>query len=166
MGRAGLSLFLTDPLTCKAKPELAERVFYALRSATMNGLARHVSQDLMNKKKHCPHELLSGLDNYYKTHLRRQGSLLPDDINTLRALLLLAIKDDTYESVSDDILASPSKTIDELLSNLRVKDTSTQIKDGTNNIQGASSLSLRRSSASGGDRKFGRKRFNNVNKSQ
>ena len=63
--------------------------------------------------------------------LEKQGSLLPKDTNTLQALLLLAIQDNTFESIREEILKSPTKDIDVLLSKIRTKDTSMMIKDGT-----------------------------------
>ena len=52
--------------------------------------------------------------------LSKQRSLLPLDTDTLHALLLLANQDDLFESVRDDILKYPKKSIDDILSGIQV----------------------------------------------
>ena len=87
MGRVGLSMFLTSKAKCEAKPELAERIFHALCKATLNGLARHVSQNMLNMNNHCPYELWKGLQNYYKTYIHKANVIF---CSILKSFLLLS----------------------------------------------------------------------------
>ena len=68
--------------------------------------------------------------------LRKSNAKVADDTDTLRALLLVAIQDDSYDSIRDTIVEKPTRNIDELLTDIRQKDTSLQIKDGARDISG------------------------------
>ena len=174
LGSAGLARYLTDPTLVKSHPDVAESVFYALRQATHDGLAKSLSQSLMNRGLHDPTMLWSDLKGYYDTHvnkanvvlyeikrllnlelnagvsptqfiadfkdclqkLNRQNASIANDLDTLRALLLVSIQDDAYESVRDDILKNPSTSIEDHLTAIREKDTSIQINDGVRDLQG------------------------------
>ena len=49
---------------------------------------------------------------------------MADDHDTLRALLLVAIQDDSFESVRDIIVEPPQRKIDELMKDIREKELS------------------------------------------
>ena len=68
--------------------------------------------------------------------LRKSNAKVADDTDTLRALLLVAIQDDSYDSIRDTIVEKPTRNIDQLLTDIRQKDTSLQIKDGARDISG------------------------------
>ena len=75
--------------------------------------------------------------------LRKSNAKVADDTDTLRALLLVAIQDDSYDSIRDTIVEKPKRNIDELLTDIRQKDTSLQIKDGARDISGEYSKTRR-----------------------
>ena len=54
LGTAGLARYLTEPSIVASNPKVAESVFYVLWNATMSGLAKHVSEDLISKKIYSP----------------------------------------------------------------------------------------------------------------
>ena len=58
----------------------------------------------------------------------------------MHALLLIAIQDQNFDTVRDEILKSPAKTIDELLTDLRERDSSLAIRDLSHNAIVASTL--------------------------
>ena len=76
MGQAGLSAYLTDKTICQHQPEIATRVFYSLREATMNGIAKHVSQNLVDTKSFCPYTLWQELTKFYDTHVNKANIIL------------------------------------------------------------------------------------------
>jgi hypothetical protein len=61
--------------------------------------------------------------------LKKHDAKLAEDNDTLRALLLVAIQDDEFETTRDLILKEPDKTVEDVLKDLRMRDTSLQIKD-------------------------------------
>jgi hypothetical protein len=61
---------------------------------------------------------------------------LAEDMDTLHALLLVAIQDDQFEMIHDNIVHKPTLSIDEILKDIREHDTSMQMKDGGCNITG------------------------------
>ena len=63
--------------------------------------------------------------------MRKNKAKVADDEQTLRALLLVAIQDESFESIRDNILEKPNRSINELLGDIREKDTSLQMKDGS-----------------------------------
>ena len=184
LGTAGLARYLTDPALAVKNPDLAESVFYALRRATMNGLAKHVSEDLINQKIYNPTNLWSNIEKYYDvnvnkanvilyeikrllalelntsmtatkfisdykdclTRLRKVKAKIAVDNETLRALLLLAIQDPNFDTVRDEILKSPNKLIEDLLADLRERDSSLAIRDSTHNEINGDGLSYSRRS--------------------
>ena len=184
LGTAGLARYLTDSALVAKNPDLAESVFYALRRATMNGLAKHVSEDLMNLKIYNPIDLWSNIEKYYDvnvnkanvilyeikrllalelntsmtatkfisdykdclTRLRKVKAKIANDNETLRALLLLAIQDPNFDTVRDEILKSPNKSIEDLLTDLRERDSSLAIRDSTHNEISGDGLSYSRRS--------------------
>lgn len=64
------------------------------------------------------------------TNLNHKKAKLAKDNDTLRALLLVAIQDDAYDTIRDRIVNEPSRTVDEILMDLRNKEASISIKDG------------------------------------
>ena len=71
LGTAGLARYLTEPTLVASNPEVAESVFYALRRATMSGLAKHVSEDLMGKKNYSPIDLWKNIEQYYDVNFEQ-----------------------------------------------------------------------------------------------
>ena len=184
LGTAGLARYLTDSAVVAKNPDLAESVFYALRRATMNGLAKHVSEDLINLQIFNPIDLWSNIEKYYDvnvnkanvilyeikrllalelntsmtatkfisdykdclTRLRKVKAKIANDNETLRALLLLAIQDPNFDTVRDEILKSPNKSIEDLLTDLRERDSSLAIRDSYHNEISGDGLSYSRRS--------------------
>jgi hypothetical protein len=56
--------------------------------------------------------------------------------DTLHALLLVAIQDDQFETIHDNIVYKPMLSIDEILKDTCECDTSMQMKDDAHNITG------------------------------
>ena len=80
--------------------------------------------------------------------LRKNKATLAEDKDTLRALLLVAIQDDAFESVRDAIVQHPDKTVEAILTDIREKETVLNIKDQASSVSGdgtASSRTSRRS---------------------
>ena len=65
--------------------------------------------------------------------LRKNKAKIADDTDFLRALLLEAIQDDEFEQVRENILGFPNKGPDKILEELRTREASLGIKDGTRN---------------------------------
>jgi hypothetical protein len=61
---------------------------------------------------------------------------LAEDTDTLRALLLVAIQDDQFETIRDNIVHKPMLSIEDILEDIREHDNSMQMKDGACNITG------------------------------
>ena len=68
--------------------------------------------------------------------MRKNIANVVDDDQTLRALLLVAIQDESFESIRNNILEKLNRSVDELLGDIREKDTSLQMKDGVRSLQG------------------------------
>jgi hypothetical protein len=68
--------------------------------------------------------------------LQKHNAKLAEDTDTLCALLLVAIQDDQFETIRDNIVHKPTLSIDEILKDIRERDTSMQMKDGARNITG------------------------------
>ena len=67
--------------------------------------------------------------------IRKNSSKLAEDRDTIRALLLSAIKYDDYDIVRrDTIIRTPDMPIETMLSELRNRENSLQMKDETNNM--------------------------------
>jgi hypothetical protein len=75
-------------------------------------------------------------------HLQKHNAKLAEDTDTLRALLLVAIQDDLFEMIRDNIVHKPTISIDEILKEIRECDTSMKMKDGAHNITGDAGTSL------------------------
>jgi hypothetical protein len=67
---------------------------------------------------------------------QKHNAKLAEDMDTLHALLLVAIQDDQFEMIRDNIVHKPMLSIDEILKDIRERDTSMQMKDGARNITG------------------------------
>ena len=80
------------------------------------------------------------------TRLRKVKAKIAGDNETLRALLLLAIQDPNFDTVRDEILKSPNKSIEDLLTDLRERDSSLAIRDSTHNEINGDGLSYSRRS--------------------
>ena len=61
--------------------------------------------------------------------LKKNKAGLATDTDTLRTLLLVAIQDEQFEPVRDTIVKEPTRGVDEILKDLRDRETSLQIKD-------------------------------------
>ena len=81
--------------------------------------------------------------------LRKNKTKVADDGQTLRPLLLVAIQDELFESIRDNILKKPNRSVDELLGDIREKDTSLQMKDRVRSLQGDIQISSRRTQVHG-----------------
>jgi hypothetical protein len=68
--------------------------------------------------------------------LRKNNAQLADDSDTLRALLLVAIQDDDFELVRDSIVHKPNSSTDQILTEIRERDTSLMMKDQASNVAG------------------------------
>ena len=68
--------------------------------------------------------------------LRKHKARLADDTDTLRALLLVAIQDDSFETVRDSIVQNPTKGVPAILTEIRERETSLSIKDQVSNLGG------------------------------
>ena len=79
--------------------------------------------------------------------LKTNKAQISTDNETLRAFLLVALQDDDYDSIRDIIIEKPERAIDDLLNNIRQKDTSLQLKEGVRRLQGdGSTITSRRTS--------------------
>ena len=68
--------------------------------------------------------------------LTENKATLIKDTDTLRALLLVAIQNDEFDTIRDDILKFPAKGIEDFLTSIRDRDSSLQIKDSGREISG------------------------------
>jgi hypothetical protein len=68
--------------------------------------------------------------------LQKHNAKLAEDTDTLHALLLVAIQDDQFEMIHDNIIHKPTLSIDEILKDICEHDTSMQMKDGGHNTTG------------------------------
>ena len=78
--------------------------------------------------------------------MRKVKAKIANDNETLRALLLLAIQDPNFDTVRDEILKSPNKSIEDLLTDLRERDSSLAIRDSYHNEISGDGLSYSRRS--------------------
>ncbi|KAL7575092.1 hypothetical protein ACA910_000460 [Epithemia clementina (nom. ined.)] len=78
-------------------------------------------------------------------HLEKNKAGIATDKDTLRALLLVAIQDDEFDTVRDSIVHDPSRNVDTILKDIRERDTSLHIKD-SGNSDGSSFRTARRTS--------------------
>jgi hypothetical protein len=68
--------------------------------------------------------------------LQKHNAKLAEDTDTLHALLLVAIQDDQFEMIHDNIVHKPTLSIDEILKDICERNTSMQMKDGAHNSAG------------------------------
>jgi hypothetical protein len=68
--------------------------------------------------------------------LRKNNAQLANDSDTLQALLLVAIQDDDFEIVRDSIVHKPNSSADQILTEIRERDTSLMMKDQASNVTG------------------------------
>ena len=61
--------------------------------------------------------------------LKKNKAGLVMDMDTLQALLLVAIQDEQFEPVQDTIVKEPTRGVEEILKDLREQETLLQIKD-------------------------------------
>jgi hypothetical protein len=76
--------------------------------------------------------------------LQKHNAKLVEDTDTLHALFLVAIQDDQFETIRDNIVHKPMLSIDEILKDICEHYTSMQMKDGACNITGDGTTSGRR----------------------
>jgi hypothetical protein len=69
-------------------------------------------------------------------HLEKNEAKISTDMDTLHTLLLVAIQDDQFEMVFDNIIHNPTRDIDDILKDIREHDTSMQMKDGACKLTG------------------------------
>jgi hypothetical protein len=77
--------------------------------------------------------------------LRKHKARLADDTDTLRALLLVAIQDDSFETVRDSIVQKPNNSVEAILTEIRERETSLTIKDQAANVGGDGATGVRHS---------------------
>ena len=94
LGTAGFQRFLDDAAVIAKHPEIAESVFYSLRSAVRGGQAQSIAQRMLDDKTLDPSVLWSALENYYDTDLNRANVALFNS----RRLFLLRLDPDTTAS--------------------------------------------------------------------
>ncbi|KAI2510963.1 hypothetical protein MHU86_3435 [Fragilaria crotonensis] len=68
--------------------------------------------------------------------LRKNNARLSEDVDTLRALLLVAIQDDDFDMVRDSIVHKPDSTVESILTELRERETSLMMKDQASKLSG------------------------------
>jgi len=76
--------------------------------------------------------------------LEKNKAKISEDTDTLRALLLVAIQDDQFETVRDSIVHEPTRNVEDILKDIRERDTSMQMKDGARGLTGDGSFAARR----------------------
>ena len=81
--------------------------------------------------------------------LRNNKAKVTNNDHNLRALLLVVIQDESLESIRDNILEKPNRSVGELLGDIREKDTSLQMKDGVRSLQGDGQISSCRTQVHG-----------------
>ena len=74
--------------------------------------------------------------------LRKNKAKLAEDKDTLRALLLVAIQDDAFETVRDAIVQQPDKSVEAILTDIREKETVLNIKDRASSVSGDGTSNL------------------------
>lgn len=68
--------------------------------------------------------------------LRKNNARLSEDVDTLRALLIVAIQDDDFDMVRDSIVHKPDSTVESILTELRERETSLMMKDQASKLSG------------------------------
>jgi hypothetical protein len=68
--------------------------------------------------------------------LQKHNAKLVEDTDTLHAFLLVAIQDDQFETIHDNIVHKSMLSIDEILKDTCECNTSMQMKDDAHNITG------------------------------
>ena len=68
--------------------------------------------------------------------LRQNNARISKDTDTLRALLLVAIQDDDFETVRDSIVRKPDSGAETILTELRERETSLMMKDQASKLGG------------------------------
>ena len=94
LGTAGFQRFWDDAAVITKHQEIAESVFYSLRSAVRGGQAQSIAQRMLDDKTLDPSALWSALERYYDTDLNRANVAL---FNSWR-LFLLRLDPDTTAS--------------------------------------------------------------------
>ena len=96
--------------------------------------------------------------------LKRHKAKIGEDLDTLRAFLLIAIQDDDFDSVRDSILESPNKSIEELLTEIRTKEASMNIKQfGPKGLQTEGQTARRTASSTSNNQKRVKEAIKNGN---
>lgn len=169
LGQAGLGRYVTDSSLSATNPEVAEAVFYAIKTAVQDGHAHTIAGKLHDADHFDPFLLYSDLTGHYDTainkanvvlfeirrllsfrldpdvlptkfisdfqesimRLRKHKAAIADDKDTIRALLLFALQDDAFDSVRDHIIEHPEKSVDEILRDIRERDSSLLLKEGS-----------------------------------
>ena len=75
--------------------------------------------------------------------LRKNNARLSEDMDTLRALLLVSIQDDDFDTVRDSIVHKPNSSVETILTEIRERETSLMMKDQASNVGGDGSTSAR-----------------------
>ena len=81
--------------------------------------------------------------------LSKNHAALAADNDTLRALLLVAIQDDAFDPVREIIIKSPASSIQQLLNEIRDRESSLEMKDGPRGLTGDGVISSRRAQVKG-----------------
>lgn len=76
--------------------------------------------------------------------LEKNKAKISEDTNTLCALLLVAIQDDQFETVRDSIVHELTRSVEDILKDIRERDTSMQMKDGARGLTGDGSFAAHR----------------------
>ena len=162
LGTAGFGRFLDETTWTDMYPEVSESVLYALRGAVHGGQAQSIAQSMLDDKQLDPVVLWSGLESYYNTALNRANVVLFD----IRRLLNLRLTPDNtatkfisdvrdclqrlrknnaqiannsdadFEIVRDSIVHKPNSSTDQILTEIRERDTSLMMKDQASNVTG------------------------------
>ena len=99
--------------------------------------------------------------------LRKNKARLADDTDTLRALLLVAIQDDDFDNVRDAIVHKPDGSVENILTEIRERETALMLKDQASKVSGDGTSSTRYSrrayNQGSGNGAGNRTKFNNGN---
>lgn len=68
--------------------------------------------------------------------LRKNNARISEDVDTLRALLLVAIQDDDFEMIRDSIVHKPGIGVETILTEIRERETSLMMKDQAAKLSG------------------------------
>ncbi len=75
--------------------------------------------------------------------LRKNNANIAEDKDALRALLLVAILDDAFETVRDSIVHCPDRSVEAILTKVREIETSLNIKDQALSVSGDGTANTR-----------------------